>query len=297
MNIDTSCFKAFQAAVKTLNFTEAARVAGMTQSGVSQHIAKLEKDLGVNLFLRVAKRIHLTDEGRVLNSYIDAHQDLMTSLVESLQDSTLSLRGQVRYSMPDSCLLSPHFGLLLKDKVDNFPAISLKVNLNHSEGVVEEVLSHGIDFGFVTKQIPNDALLYEDFCDEEYVLITPRKMNWELADATDSRWIAYPGFVDIFGKWSAGQTKKNSKFSLSYSGETNGLKAALMMVSHGLGMTVLPRHCVESFEDKRNIKIQDEDSTALKNGIFIITLTENPHSKRVQKVIESFRTMKSEFPR
>jgi hypothetical protein len=36
------------AAAETLNFTRAARLVGTTQSGVSQHVAQLEEQLGVD---------------------------------------------------------------------------------------------------------------------------------------------------------------------------------------------------------------------------------------------------------
>ena len=41
--IDARLFPAFVAEAKTENFTEAARMAAMTQSGISQHISKLEE--------------------------------------------------------------------------------------------------------------------------------------------------------------------------------------------------------------------------------------------------------------
>ena len=41
-DLDTTAMKAFYHAATTQNFTEAAQRAHMTQSGVSQHIAKLE---------------------------------------------------------------------------------------------------------------------------------------------------------------------------------------------------------------------------------------------------------------
>jgi len=63
-------------------------------------------------------------------------------------------------------------------------------------------------------------------------------------------------------------------------------------VSNGLGMTVLPRHCVDSFEDRKNIKIVEDEFRVVKNRIFIVTLRGHTLPKRVQKVIESFRTMK-----
>ncbi|MEM6374126.1 MAG: LysR family transcriptional regulator [Pseudomonadota bacterium] len=59
-------FRAFEAAARHLSFTSAAQELGMTQSAVSQHVRALELRLGVTLFLRRARGLTLTDEGRTL---------------------------------------------------------------------------------------------------------------------------------------------------------------------------------------------------------------------------------------
>jgi len=59
-------FRAFEASARCLSFTAAAQEIGMTQSAVSQHVKSLESRLGVALFLRRARGISLTDDGRKL---------------------------------------------------------------------------------------------------------------------------------------------------------------------------------------------------------------------------------------
>ncbi len=287
--IDTSCFKAFESAAKTLNFTEAASKVAMTQSGISQHIAKLEKDLGVNLFIRVGKKVHLSEAGRKLLNFIEKHHDEVDKLREELNREKTELEGIVKYSMPESCLLSPHFSLLLKDKARNFPGVGLSVFLNHSEEVIRQVLGYESDFGFVTKYLPNEELSYEDFCDEEYVLITPKNLK----DLKSSSWISYPGFEDISKKWlqdQKGLVKGLPPFR--FTGETNGLKAVLLMVANGMGITVLPRHCVETFENSKDIRIVNADFKTSKNRIYIVKLSHHQLPARVSTVIKVFREMK-----
>ena len=59
-------FRAFEAAARNLSFTAAAEEIGMTQSAVSQHVKSLENRLGVALFIRKARGLSLTDDGRKL---------------------------------------------------------------------------------------------------------------------------------------------------------------------------------------------------------------------------------------
>lgn len=59
-------FRAFEASARRLSFTAAAEEIGMTQSAVSQHVKSLETSLGTALFIRRARGLSLTDDGRKL---------------------------------------------------------------------------------------------------------------------------------------------------------------------------------------------------------------------------------------
>jgi len=73
-------FRAFEAAARCLSFTAAAQELGMTQSAVSQHVKALETRLGVALFVRRARGLSLTDEGRKLLPQV-------SSALETLADA------------------------------------------------------------------------------------------------------------------------------------------------------------------------------------------------------------------
>jgi LysR family glycine cleavage system transcriptional activator len=59
-------FRAFEAAARHLSFTAAAAELGMTQSAISQQVKALEQRLRVPLFIRRARGLSLTDDGRRL---------------------------------------------------------------------------------------------------------------------------------------------------------------------------------------------------------------------------------------
>ena len=54
----------FHSAVKAGGFTHASRELHLSQSTVSQHIKQLEEEIGCQLFLRVGKRVLLTEAGQ-----------------------------------------------------------------------------------------------------------------------------------------------------------------------------------------------------------------------------------------
>ena len=58
-----SAVRVFEAAARLLSFTQAAAELGMTQAAVSYQIKLLEERLGTPLFLRLPRRVELTEAG------------------------------------------------------------------------------------------------------------------------------------------------------------------------------------------------------------------------------------------
>ncbi|HSP84641.1 MAG TPA: LysR family transcriptional regulator, partial [Psychrobacter sp.] len=61
--INTTWLRTFCTLVEIGHFTRTAERLYMTQSGVSQHIRKLESQLGIDLLIRQGKQFSLTDAG------------------------------------------------------------------------------------------------------------------------------------------------------------------------------------------------------------------------------------------
>ncbi len=74
----------FEAAARLGSFTDAGRELGITQPGVSRHIARLERDIGLELFHRSANRVRLNANGESLLTAIGAGFDTIDATIESL---------------------------------------------------------------------------------------------------------------------------------------------------------------------------------------------------------------------
>lgn len=81
-------FRAFEVSARRLSFTAAAEEIGMTQSAVSQQIRALETRLKVDLFVRRARGLTLTDEGRKLLPQVEAALEVLSSAVERFEPMT-----------------------------------------------------------------------------------------------------------------------------------------------------------------------------------------------------------------
>ena len=60
----------FTAVVEAGNFARAGDMLGLTPSGVSRAIARLETQIGVRLFDRTPRAVTLTDEGRRFYTHV-----------------------------------------------------------------------------------------------------------------------------------------------------------------------------------------------------------------------------------
>lgn len=69
--MDLSWITTFVAAAKTENFRKAAENQRLSQAAVSQHIAKLEQELGVALFIRSGRSVRLSGAGEAYLPYAE----------------------------------------------------------------------------------------------------------------------------------------------------------------------------------------------------------------------------------
>lgn len=116
-------FRAFEAAARQLSFTAAADEIGMTQSAVSQHVRSLETSLGVALFIRRARGLSLTDDGRKLLPQVETALETLTAATRAFEtvptENTLTIASSVSVAQ---WIISPH----LADFTKRHPQIRLR---------------------------------------------------------------------------------------------------------------------------------------------------------------------------
>src|SRR5258708_16937757 len=84
------------AVVETGNFVRAAEALGLTQSGVSRAVARLEARVGVRLLDRNPRAVSLTDEGRRFHAQV---APLLAGLEEAASEASgasHAIRGRLR---------------------------------------------------------------------------------------------------------------------------------------------------------------------------------------------------------
>ncbi len=81
-----NALRAFEAAARHLNFRLAAEELGVTQGAVAQQVRGLEARLGIALFDRMPRGLHLTEEGRKFSAPLGRAFRLIENAVEEAAD-------------------------------------------------------------------------------------------------------------------------------------------------------------------------------------------------------------------
>ena len=291
--------------VKTQSFSAAADEAALTQGAVSQQIAKLEERLNTQLFVRAGTRVILTSSGQLLAQYAKAYMEHATSFLEQLNEEFESLRGEVSYAMPESCIHGPHFSWLLERRKAH-PDIVLRVELCPSPEVVRELLQGQIDFGFVNQQVEAPSIQRYPFCFEEYVLVhsgmgPSMALPCSLDELLRMPMVVYPGMMSCLNRWineQYGEVDPITAVALRVQGEFNDMRGALAMVEGSLGVCVMPMHVAQASVDRGALRVctkPDGSRAAVPQQISIIRLRERRMPARVKRVIRWFLDMHTEL--
>ena len=161
----------FCLAAETGGFTSAALAAGVTPAAVSRSISRLEKRLGLRLFVRTTRSVRLTDAGR---SYFAQCRQALTQLAEAEREvmgQQAQPSGTLRISVPTTY---GHHRLLplLPAFRERFPDIRLHVHLsNRNIDFVEE----GYDMAVRVRAQPDSTLIARHLEDAQLVVVASRK--------------------------------------------------------------------------------------------------------------------------
>ncbi|MGD8911169.1 MAG: LysR family transcriptional regulator [Candidatus Thiodiazotropha sp.] len=288
--LDSRLFRAFMAAAETENFTFAAEKTFMTQSGISQHIAKLENQIGLPLFKRVAKRITLTNTGKRLKKHIEAQNNETENFLSELREEYYGMTGSVNFVMPSSCLLLPNFLLLLSRRKQQ-PLITLNVKIAPSHDIVRMVSEDQVDFGLSTRKTDHPNLVFKAFSQEEYVLVasSPKALDGiNVNNVYKFPCIAYPGVDVFFNGWLKHHfpNQKNLDFlSLPISGTIDSIEGAIRMVREGIGISIFPKHCIENLLIDKQLFEFKTQTPPLINNLYIVSLRNYAYPLAVRQVM------------
>ncbi len=234
------------AVAEELNFTRAADKVSVSQSTLSHQIAKLEDELGIKLFDRSSRSVHVTQAGA---DFVRRARLMLTDLVAA-QQSMEAFRGLLKGTLRIGTIASTgmiDFASLLAHFHQRHPNLNFAVNQSGTYGLLKDLHAGEIDIALTTRPSdpPYDEIDFTHLADDYYVLVVPPTHRFagrdeiDLAEASEERFVFYSGSGSLYYTCMAACTAAGFKPNIVCYSDDAATRFSL--ISAGMGVGFFPQ--------------------------------------------------------
>lgn len=247
--MEFSQLRAFYEIARSGSFSKGAEKLNITQPALSRQVESLEKSVGLSLFNRHSRGVHLTEAGRRLFEYVeqmlrlanDAERTLQE--IQGLETGSLSIGACTTFG---NYLLPTPLATFLKQH----PRIEASLDFGKSDDIVEKTVAKHYDLAFIAGIADPPGLCIEPIYEDEILfLVAPGHPLCE----NNTRFCPELLSNDMFILRELGSATRQaldailSKVGVQPSrvvtmSDTEAVKRAVMT---GLGITFLSKYTVE----------------------------------------------------
>ena len=155
------------AVVEHGGFARAAEAVGLTPSGVSRAIARLEAKVGARLFDRHPRMVALTEAGSRFHAEVAPLLAGIAEAAEAAAADSTQVRGQLRLSVDPwfaRIVLAPQAPALLA----RYPELSLALRVTNAS---DEMLADGVDLAIRFGEPPSSAMIARKLLDTRILTV------------------------------------------------------------------------------------------------------------------------------
>jgi DNA-binding transcriptional LysR family regulator len=155
------------AIVEAGSFARAAEALGLTRSGVSRALSRLEAQVGVRLLNRTTRAVALTDEGRRLYSNVAPLLIGIEDAVTVTSGSSVAVRGKLRVNVDaffSRLLLTPY----ISEFLSLYPDLSLELIARDQLG---DLVGEGFDIAVRFGMPPESSLVARKLLDTRTITV------------------------------------------------------------------------------------------------------------------------------
>ena len=241
--MDTNTLQAFLAVADAGSFSLAAEQLFLTQPAVSKRVAALEEELAVKLFERLGRSVLLTEAGRTLLPRAQRIFKEMAESRRSIADLSVEVGGVLQLAT------SHHVGLhrlpaVLRDYSRRYPKVAFDLQFMDSEAGCAAVAAGTRELAVVTLPwTPVNNLVVQPIWDDPLMVTTHCEHPLAKAEEVLPHLPRYPVILPEKGTVTRRLVEaplEGKGLELKNGVETNSLETIRMLVSVGLGWSVLP---------------------------------------------------------
>jgi DNA-binding transcriptional LysR family regulator len=166
--MDLTDLHIFRSVVQAGGVTRAAEKLNRVQSNVTTRVRQLETELGVELFVREGKRLHLSSAGKLLLDYADRLIDLAQEAREAVHDA--KPRGLLRLGTGESTA-ALRLPVPMNDYLGRYPDVSFELRTGNTRQLAAAVLAGELDAALVPEPVADGPFEKVAIYEEELVII------------------------------------------------------------------------------------------------------------------------------
>lgn len=226
-------------------FTRAAEVTGVSQSGLSAAIRNLEVELGTKLFTRTTRKVEPTEAGLALLPFARSMLSSATEARDAVVQVSRELAGTLRVGS-EQCLGVVDVASLLERFHRRYPRVEIAFTQAGSHELLAGVRDGDLDAAFVATTEHVGVLPRTVLGQEPVVLLCPPEHPLASRPAVDRDEIGGESFIDFHPSWAirrmnddafrARGVHRRVRFTV------NEVHTLLDLVDRGLGVALVPRH-------------------------------------------------------
>jgi DNA-binding transcriptional LysR family regulator len=248
--------ESFVEVARSGNVSRAAQALFLTQPAVTARLKTLETDLGVQLFMRGARGMSLTDAGRAFLPYAQRTLGLVTEGRQVIADLREGSTGDLVIGAAPavSTYLLP---AMLKSFRSSYPNVRLGVRTGHTEEVLEMVLRQEVHIGLGRPVRHPDVELIPVFEDEMVLVVSRRhpfaaRTRVRMDELASERLILFDR-TSSYHELTSALFREAGVVPVSIM-ELDNVEAAKKMVQLGLGVALLPRMALAAELRSRSLR-------------------------------------------
>ncbi|MGO4454803.1 LysR family transcriptional regulator [Arthrobacter sp. RAF14] len=243
-----------------------AEALAYSPSSVSQQLALLEKEVGVELMRKSGRGVLLTPQAQLLAEHTGELLDAFERAEAAVAASQDEIRGTVRMAVFQSAMLAL-LPATLKAVAEQHPALRIEMVQYEPETALHETWAHGFDL-VVAEQYPHHAAPHLPGLDRKPLVedairlaVPPENTLQQLTDAAELPWVMEPRGAAT-RHW-AEQACRLAGFEPDVRYETADLQAHISLVESGHAVALLP-DLIWVGRSKSSVRLVDLPSAPLR---------------------------------
>jgi DNA-binding transcriptional LysR family regulator len=293
MNLDY--LKVFYVTANNKSFSQTAKDLHLSQSSVSLQIKQLEEKWDCQLFERTTKKISLTPAGEILYNKVKKLLSLMNETQNEIEELKGTVHGDLKVGA--SLTIGEHvLPFLLAEFSNTYPKVNLHLKVYNSGQIVEKLLNHEINLGFIESMLSYPTLKQVPFAKDELIIIaSPQNKFFKTTDITIEELLEVPFIIrekgsgtrqvmeDTLRKCHVDSSKLKVIMELEH---TEAIKSC---VEAGLGISIISKSAVRKELQLQTLKQITIEGITLSRDFYMIFHEETlKHTSR--KLIEFIKS-------